>query len=82
MAQLIVRHLEDSVKAALHAQALLHGHSMEEEARIILRSAVARKKELPRKLGSWLAATFSGKGFTDEEIPDLRGQKARPAVLS
>jgi plasmid stability protein len=40
MAQFIVRNLEDDVKARLKRRAARHGHSMEEEVRQILRSAV------------------------------------------
>ena len=36
MAQLVVRNLEDGVKARLQRQASRHGHSMEEEVREIL----------------------------------------------
>ena len=40
MASLTIRNLEDSVKARLRVRAARHGHSMEEEARQILRQAV------------------------------------------
>jgi plasmid stability protein len=39
MAQLIVRNLEDKVKAQLRQRAARHGRSMEEEVREILRAA-------------------------------------------
>ena len=43
MAQLVIRNLEESVKARLQRRAKRHGRSMEEEARDILRNAVKLK---------------------------------------
>lgn len=40
MATLMIRNLDDATKANLRLQAARHGHSMEEEARQILRQAV------------------------------------------
>jgi plasmid stability protein len=40
VAVLTIRNIEDSVKARLRVRAATHGHSMEEEARVILRRAV------------------------------------------
>lgn len=37
MASLTIRNLDDATKAQLRLQAARHGHSMEEEARRILR---------------------------------------------
>src|SRR6266478_5930799 len=47
MAQLIVRNLEDDVKAKLQQRARQHGRSTEEEVREILRAAVRTE---PRKM--------------------------------
>ena len=43
MAQLIVRNLEDDVKAKLQQRARQHGRSTEEEVREILRAAVRNR---------------------------------------
>jgi plasmid stability protein len=40
MASLTIRNLDDDLKERLRVRAAQHGHSMEEEARAILRSAV------------------------------------------
>jgi len=40
MASIVIRNLDDSVKAGLKIRAAEHGRSMEEEARHILRTAV------------------------------------------
>jgi len=40
MASMTIRNIDDSLKERLRVRAAQHGHSMEEEARIILRRAV------------------------------------------
>lgn len=45
MAQLVVRNLEDEVKARLRKRAQRHGRSTEEEVREILRNAVGMRAE-------------------------------------
>ena len=80
MAQLIVRELENDVKARLQRRARHHGRSMEAEVRDILRQAVAADDSSTRKLGSRIAARFRGIGLTDG-FPELRGEEARPAVF-
>lgn len=42
MASLTIRNLQDDTKAQLRLRAAKHGHSMEQEARLILREAVSR----------------------------------------
>ena len=74
MAQLVVRNLEDGVKAKLQRRAKRHGRSMEEEVREILRTA-AHDEDLPAGgLGTEIAALFAKTGLTTE-IPELRGHK-------
>lgn len=80
MAQLLVRRLEEDVKLKLRRRARLHGRSTEEEVREILRAAVKEEAAVHAPLGSRLAARFSGLGLR-QEIPELRGQPARPADL-
>lgn len=41
MSNLTIRNLDDAIKAQLRIRAAAHGHSMEEEVRIILRQAVS-----------------------------------------
>jgi plasmid stability protein len=80
MAQLLVRHLDDDVKAKLQRRARRHGHSTEEEIREILRNAVRDEGGARAPLGSRIAARFAVLGLTGE-IPELRGEEARPADL-
>jgi plasmid stability protein len=73
MSQVVVRNLEDGVKAGLKRRALLHGWSMEEEARQILRKAVLADSASSTPLGSRIAARFAGCGLA-EDLPELHGQ--------
>jgi plasmid stability protein len=78
MAQLIVRNLEQSVKARLQRRARRHGRSMEEEAREILRNAMRGDQTVSGGLGSDIAALFAGVGL-DADIAELRGYDLQPA---
>jgi antitoxin FitA len=40
MASLTVRNIDDTIKERLRVRAAMHGHSMEEETRVILEAAV------------------------------------------
>lgn len=77
MAQVIVRNIEDDVKAGLKARASQHGWSMEEEVRQILRRAVGVEGQARPRLGSRIAARFAGIGLA-EPLPELRGQTIEP----
>jgi plasmid stability protein len=80
MAQVVVRNLEEDVKARLKRRAERHGRSMEEEVREILRNAAKEEGRSVAKLGSRIAARFRRGGLT-AELPELRGQPARPIDL-
>jgi plasmid stability protein len=80
MAQFVVRGIEEDVKARLKRRAERHGRSMEDEIRHILRDAAKEPSRPVARLGSRIAARFSGKGLT-VDLPELRGQAARPADL-
>jgi plasmid stability protein len=80
MAQLVVRNLEDDVKARLRRRARRHGRSTEEEVREILRNAVKDEGAPTRPLGSRLRERFAALGLK-EELPELRGDLARPATF-
>lgn len=80
MAQFVVRDLEEEVKARLKRRAERHGRSMEDEIRHILRNAAKDPSRPIAKLGSRIADRFSGRGLT-AELPELRGNAARPADL-
>jgi plasmid stability protein len=81
MAQLLVRQLDPAVKEALQRQAQRHGHSMEEEVRLILRRAVEVAhlgNDDATGLGSRIAALFADAPI-DAPIEEWRGYSAQPA---
>lgn len=81
MAQIVVRNLDDDVKRKLQGRARRHGRSTEEEVRDILRNAVASEDAPAAPLGTRLRRRFRDFRL-DEDIPELRGQPARPADLT
>jgi plasmid stability protein len=81
MAQLVVRDLDNDVKTRLRRRAARNGRSMEAEVRSILRQAVVADDRTVRRLGSRIAERFRETGLT-AELPELKGQAARPAIFS
>jgi len=77
MAQLVVRNIDDAIKASLRLRATRHGHSMEEEVRNILNAAACENPDSPKKLGTWFAHLFKGEGLK-KPIEEHRGQHADP----
>lgn len=75
MASLTIRNLEDELKERLRVRAASHGHSMEEEARAILRAVVgaATGPELWRRSRQ----LFSGARGVD--LPQIRRDRDRRA---
>ncbi|HEJ9096480.1 TPA: plasmid stabilization protein [Serratia odorifera] len=68
MATITVRNLDDEVKELLRISAAKNGHSMEEEARMILKQALVKKP--PRYgLGTWMHQQFAEFGGVELEIP-------------
>jgi plasmid stability protein len=80
MAQLVVRNLEERVKAGLLRRAKRNRRSMEEEVRTILRKSVLNEETPQAPLGSRLKRRFEGIGLT-RPIPALRGGKPRAALF-
>jgi plasmid stability protein len=76
MAQLIVRDIENEVKAKLQRRAKRHGRSMEEEVREILRDATKADSSKRKGLGTRIAERFREIGLRPgEEIQELRDIK-------
>ena len=78
MASLIIRNLDDRVKAALRVQAAQNGRSMEEEARQVLRRALTR--ETPADgLGTRIARRFAAAGGVELDLPSRSAPRRPPA---
>ena len=77
MASITIRNLEDSLKAKLRIRAARHGRSMEDEARQILRSALAETSQEPTNLYDLIRQHIAPIGGVDLEIPE-RGPPRDP----
>ncbi len=70
MGTLTIRNLDDALKTRLRVRAAAHGHSMEEEARMILRAALATSAPTV-PIGDAIAAIFAPLGgFDPPALPD------------
>ncbi len=80
MAQLIVRNLEEDVKARLRQRASRHGRSVEEEVRDILRNATKEEGKRKGGIGSAINRLFQDIGLK-QDIPELKGMSPKPTGL-
>jgi plasmid stability protein len=81
MAQLLVRNLENAVKARLQRRAKRNGRSMEEEVRDILRAAVHKDENKSEfGLGTEIAALFPKSG-PDFVIEEFKGDDLEPPTF-
>jgi plasmid stability protein len=70
VASIIIRNLDDSLKSRLRIQAAVHGRSIEDEARDILRSSLNQASQGPKHLGTAINALFKPfGGFDLREVP-------------
>lgn len=81
MGTLTIRNLEDPLKSRLRLRAAARNHSMEEEARQILRAALQEPAPATTDLGARIRARFAGLG--DVQLPiDAREPVRPPPVLN
>lgn len=78
MASITIRNLDNQLKARLRIQAAHHGHSMEEEARNILRSALSTEPQQAGNLAESIQKRFAPLGGV--ELPELPREKIRKPV--
>lgn len=80
MATMTIRNLDDDLKARLRIRAARHGQSMEEEARSILRAALANRVEddSGASLYAAIRAHVEPFGGVDLELPLREPQRDPP----
>ena len=78
MASITVRKIEDELKQRLRIRAAEHGHSMEEEARRILRSALGGEAVPEKDLGTAIHELFKPFGGVELEIPPREPMRELP----
>jgi plasmid stability protein len=70
VAAMTIRNIEERLKARLRVRAAENGRSMEEEARDILRSALASEPADKKDLGEAIRARFAKLGGVDLDLPE------------
>ncbi len=79
MASITIRNLDDEIKQRLRLRAAMHGRSMEEEARDILRRVTAESVP-PRNLAQSIRARLSPADRTDLELPAREAMREPPDI--
>ncbi|EJB01282.1 plasmid stability protein [Rhizobium leguminosarum bv. trifolii WSM597] len=69
MASMTIRNLDEGLKQRLRVRAATHGRSMEDEARDILRTALATTEPAARNLAATIRARLQSVGGVELEIP-------------
>lgn len=79
MASITIRNLDDSLKSRLRVQAAIHGRSMEDEARDILRSALSLEPRRQGNLAAAIRARFAPLGGVEMPSIPREPMRAPPA---
>ena len=82
MASITIRNLDDQTKDRLRVRAAHRRRSMEEEARNILREALARDSAAPANLAKAIAVRFQPLGGVELELPVREGMREPPSLDS
>ncbi len=80
MATLTIRNVDDDLKSRLRIEAAVHGQSMEEEVRSILRRALSDSPKISGGLGSQIHRRFAAVGGVELSLPE-RDEKPGAADL-
>ncbi len=78
MASITIRNLDDALKSRLRIQAAVHGRSMEDEARDILRSALSREPARQGSLAASIRAKFAALGGVELPVVPREPMRAPP----
>lgn len=78
MGTLTIRNLDDQLKERLRVRAALHGRSMEEEARMILRAAIAQEATESLHLADAIHRRFKKLGGVELELPPREPMREPP----
>jgi plasmid stability protein len=78
MSQMTIRNVDESLKRRLRIRAAHNGRSMEEEARQILRQALASGEPVTGDLGARIHARFAAAGGVDLPLPKRQPARRPP----
>lgn len=79
MASITIRNLEDEIKQRLRVRAAMHGHSMEEEARDILRRVMGEGAP-PQDLAAAIRARTSSSARAELDLPPREPMREPPRL--
>ncbi len=79
MASITIRNLDDALKSRLRIQAAVHGRSIEDEARDILRSALNIEPTRKGSLAASIRARFAPLGGVELPVVAPEPMRAPPA---
>lgn len=80
MASITIRNLDDKTKERLRVRAAHRRRSMEEEARHILREALARQTATPGNLAASIRKRFKSIGGVDLPVPSREPMREPPQL--
>jgi plasmid stability protein len=80
MASITIRDLDPDTKERLRIRAARFGRSMEEEVRVILRSALAERASSPVRLGTAIHDRFHAIGGVELELPPREPMREPPKL--
>jgi plasmid stability protein len=80
MASMTIRNLDEHTKERLRVRAARRKHSMEEEARHILRTALARDEAPPSDLASAIRRRFQPLGGVKLRVPARERMRKPPRI--
>jgi len=80
MASMTIRQIDEALKQRLRVRAATHGHSMEEEARDILRTALASDAVAARSLIESIRARVEPLGGVELELPKREAIRSVPGL--
>ena len=79
MASITIRNFDDGLKSRLRIQAAIHGRSMEDEARDILRSVLSRHSQPAPNLAETIHGRFAAVGGVDLTVAQREALREPPA---
>jgi plasmid stability protein len=80
VASITIRNLDDQTKDRLRVRAAHRRRSMEDEARSILREALARNIAAPANLAKAIASRFQPFGGVELELPTRESMREPPQL--
>ncbi len=78
MASITIRNFDDGLKSRLRIQAAIHGRSMEDEARDILRSVLSRTPQPAPNLAEAIHGRFAAVGGVDLPVAPREALREPP----